>query len=354
VSTGEARSAEEPRTKTAGAGWPLVAAIIAASCGALLTNALDGSANLRLAGAVLGATIPVVATQAGPAMRLRTGLAILFTLFAYATDRPSTFPIPPSAPDPAGSGGDSGGDGPSGPGIAVEPNSVRCDPDGCDDDSITIESTGSEPLRITRVEFDGEGANEFTEGHECDGAELVRGDDCTLTLTFVPADAAGTRAARLVIHQNLPGPPTYVQLEATSDGNTTPSTTTNLVASADGLRCVFQHGGALVNGQPVDALQIWLSLKLEGADPGDLPGLPLVSAKSDQGPSVRFNSAIGEGVVAALPVGTGDLGKTHDVTITVDPENSVAEEKEDDNTLEVAAVLPANPQPTQELPCSVT
>ncbi|WP_158879734.1 hypothetical protein [Amycolatopsis anabasis] len=95
--------------------------------------------------------------------------------------------------------------------------------------AIEVRSTGGAPLKITKLEFDGPHRAEFAvdrTGTDCGAANLDPGDECAITLRFTPA-APGNRTARLVVHQNLPGPASFVKLTGTGSGRpptATPST----------------------------------------------------------------------------------------------------------------------------------
>ena len=115
---------------------------------------------------------------------------------------------------------------------------------------------------------------------------------------------------------------------------------------------MHQRGGALVNNEAKDALQIFFSLRLEGASPDQLPGPVLVRAHSNLGPSASARGGVGEGQrVAALPLDPDDYGRTHNVTVRVDPDNEVPESDEGNNELTVTVAVPAHPGSPQSLPC---
>jgi hypothetical protein len=313
----DTQSAAQTSTRTS---IQAVLAVVGSVCGTLLTGALTTSPTLKLVGAALGAAIPPLISQAGRFQQARAGVGIAvtvgalfltyggFTLFDAATGRPGTFPVPPvvqsasAASDRADSSAgnqrdNSGGACDGGICIEVTATSLSCTSDGCD--PLTIKSTGSKPLLVRSIEFDGQAAADFHHGGECQDKELSPNDECALTVTFTPssdgnlcaqgfvwreafkgdtvcvepsfrdqvfsdnaadsgrheegsdnclqgwvwrearpsdlvcvepdirtqvaeqnadptahrASASGTRHARLVIHQNLSGPPTFVALE---------------------------------------------------------------------------------------------------------------------------------------------
>jgi hypothetical protein len=125
----------------------------------------------------------------------------------------------------------------------------------------------------------------------------------------------------------------------------------DLLASPDDAECVHQRAGAIRNGEPKDALQILFSLRLDGASPDQLPGLVLVTAQGNLGPSSSDRGGVREGRVSALPLEPDDYGRTHIVTVSIDRNNEVSETDEDNNQLTVTVGLPAQPAPSQSLPC---
>jgi hypothetical protein len=204
----------------------LVLSILTAVCAALLGTAADAPSGVRLLLLVLGAAIPPLVLHVGPWQGVRTlvafaitGVALFvayggFAIFAFASHRPSALPLPPSLPNP--SDGQTTTTTPpttttSGPGIDVTPDSVHCDINGCDH-SVTITSKGDDVLKITKIEFD-PASGEFVEDGKCEWHDLMKDERCEVEVTFVPSGAAGTHYAQMVIHQNLPGKPTYVALE---------------------------------------------------------------------------------------------------------------------------------------------
>jgi hypothetical protein len=221
---------------------PMVLAVLASVCGTLVTGAFEASPSMRLFGAALGAAIPPLIAVAGPfvALRAATGVMVAagsllvtysgFTVADYATNQEqSTFPLPqalpPTSPTPTPTVTPTT---PSDMGetcagefdelcISWTPTVLHCSVEGCDDD-VTVQSTGSEVLVIGKIEFDGLAAGSFSKGGDCENPELHRelraGEECSITVHYTPGEAGG---ARLVIHQNLPGDPTYVALEGEVD-----------------------------------------------------------------------------------------------------------------------------------------
>jgi hypothetical protein len=212
----------------------LVLSIFAATGGALVATAADAPSGIRLLFLVLGAAIPPLVMHVGPWQGPRTFVALAlvgvalfvsyggFAIFAFARHQPSALPLPPALPDPS--------DGetttthtvptPTGPGIDVTPHdTLHCDSKGCDD-TVTITSTGDEVLEIRNIAFDPP-TGEFTQDKKCEWHELEKDGQCQVGVTFVPSGSAGTHHAKMVIHQNLPSPPSYVTLEGKVEEPTT-------------------------------------------------------------------------------------------------------------------------------------
>ncbi|MFI7640984.1 hypothetical protein [Nonomuraea sp. NPDC049400] len=98
------------------------------------------------------------------------------------------------------------------PNIAVTPKSLElCVGDSCARE-VHILSTGTATLKISDIEFAGESAGDFRHDDACAHQDLEVNDECTLKVWFEPAVAGTSGSALLVIHQNLPGKPTYVRL----------------------------------------------------------------------------------------------------------------------------------------------
>jgi FHA domain len=115
-------------------------------------------------------------------------------------------------------------------GIRVDPTSVSCEATAVGQavpcSPVTIESTGSAPLRVTSLELTGPAAGDFqVNGTACQGTQLVRGDEpCTVEVLFQPQEA-GPRSATLIVHQNLPKPDRGTPVELTGQGIGEPTTT---------------------------------------------------------------------------------------------------------------------------------
>jgi hypothetical protein len=141
-----------------------------------------------------------------------------------------------STASPGGGGAAPGGadDGPvsspggagSSPGvaIAVSLSSVDCGAAdvgaAADCPSVTVRSTGTEPLRFFRVRVEEGDTRDFTVANGCRGA-LAPGAECVVGLRFAPR-AEGTRQAVVVVHQNLPSPDTGTRVTVSGVGRPGP------------------------------------------------------------------------------------------------------------------------------------
>jgi hypothetical protein len=352
-------AAARPRTQ-------LALAVIGAVLATLVTGVLNTSPATRLVGAALGAAITVLVASGG-AQGLMLSLFIAggalfvtyggFTLFDYAADQEETFPIPSVMPPPAENGPppippDENGlshirTTENGLSLQVTPKAVHCSSEGCNDVAVT--STGDESLQIGDIEFVGESPGEFRYGGDCEQNGLEKGETCHVSVSFTPSGAGGTRKATLRIHQNFDGDPTDVPVEGEFADDSPPPSVVDLVVSRSGLRCLHQRGGAIVNGEPRDALQIFFSLRSVNA-PDQLTSV-WVSARSNLGRRGQTRGVIEGERFVALALEPGDYGRRHTVIVRVDPDNEVSESNEDNNRLRVSVFVPAQPASTQSLPC---
>ena len=76
--------------------------------------------------------------------------------------------------------------------------------------AFDVTSAGTGPLRLGDFELEGDRAD-FTADRHCRHVLLPPGRSCHITVQFTPT-AEGSRNATLIIHQNLPGPASRVQL----------------------------------------------------------------------------------------------------------------------------------------------
>ncbi|MFE3452054.1 hypothetical protein ACFXJ8_24350 [Nonomuraea sp. NPDC059194] len=103
------------------------------------------------------------------------------------------------------------------PNIAVTPKSLNlCASVNCAEE-VRILSTGTATLKILEIEFEGESPGSFQHDGACANQDLDVDDECVLRVWFEPATAGASGSAVLVIHQNLPGKPTYVRLSGQDD-----------------------------------------------------------------------------------------------------------------------------------------
>lgn len=82
--------------------------------------------------------------------------------------------------------------------------------------SIEVHSVGTEYLEITGLEVEGSNVANFGYTDECVGFSHPPGSTCAFDVTICPASTKSELSAVLVVHQNLPGPPSYVTLSGTS------------------------------------------------------------------------------------------------------------------------------------------
>jgi hypothetical protein len=325
----------------------------------LVTGALNTSPTARLVGAAIGAVIPVLvasgSAQGIMASGLITGGALFityggFTFFDYARDKPATFPIPAAMPPPAETSSHNSTTE-DGLGLEWSPETVTCDSDGCDD--LTVTNIGDKLLEIDTIEFIGDAAGEFAPDGDCANRHLQKDEECQISVTFTPSEASGTRSVLLRIHQNFKGPATDITVEGEATGGAPPPPppTVDLVPETETVECAYEVGGTVVGGQPRDALKIYFTLQLEGAN--ELPSGVLIDARSNRGPrDPRESGGVGPGRYVALPLGSGDYQQQHDVGVRIDPDQEVAESDENNNDFGVRVYVPAQPTSNRRLACS--
>jgi hypothetical protein len=349
---------ETPAHRVTGQGAQTVLAVVGAVCGTLIVGAVGTAPAAKLVGAALGAAIPALMTHAGPypLARAVAGIAVTagfvvtyggFTLFDYATDRPATFPLPPSVPqpdatpDPPITSSGSTSRSAAGLGITVSPRTLRCSAeDGCDR-TVSVRSTGSRDLEIGAVEIDGPAAANFSQDGGCNGATLPRDEGCEIAIGFT-AGADETAEARLVIHQNLPGDPTFVGLVGSGSG-ATPGVDLEPVVES----CRYRL--ALGSIDP----ELLLTVALAVDDPDASPAEAVAVAASIDGGDARSTTvpiAGGTGEIV-LPVSADQLDRELTVAVTADPANDVAEAAEDNNVLNLQVTVPAGLQEGAESDC---
>lgn len=208
----------------------IVVAVVTAVCGAVLTTLLASGAGApplgTLLATILGAAIPPLIATAGPFHMVRLSVAVLAAAIGLAIayggfsitygisgDKPKNLPLPGDASKSSHSSGKTGGsvvtESDARPGIEVTPDSVELTcagrGQGCLK-TVTLKSTGGTPLRIGNIAVEAEGVSIAAE--ECAHKELAQGTSCTLAVWLISEGPP----TRVVIHQNLPGKPSYVQV----------------------------------------------------------------------------------------------------------------------------------------------
>jgi hypothetical protein len=206
---------------------PVIVAMLGAVCGAvantLITARLGGSPWAGLAAATGGAAFGAFISTRGWFFPLRLGSGIVVTILALAftyggfavadtiTGQSPHLPLPSTG----GNDNETGNLDSEGPLTSPSPDISRspslldmgCEP-GCSR-SVTVFSTGTSTLKINDIEIIGPGASGLTH-RGCEYTTIApRGEHCVIT---VERQTASTGPATLVIHQNLPGPPTSVRL----------------------------------------------------------------------------------------------------------------------------------------------
>ncbi|QKW38075.1 hypothetical protein HUT06_32100 [Actinomadura sp. NAK00032] len=263
-----------PRQRRGGPG-PVLPAMLGALCcsivGTLITTSLDLSPATRMAAAAGGAALAPMIATVGRLHRLRIGAGLMITIVALAvtyggftivdsaTGRTVPhLPLPPVG-GKGGLGEFSGNPTRTGLHIKAEPAPLELD---CDDTGTACEGTvrvsnaGTLPLRIGAIELRGPAAAAY--GHTgCEHQTLaVHSDPCQITVTR-RTGSAGT--ARLVIHQNLPGPATEVALSSgrTDGGEVTgPVSLTACANPTDGAACPIK-GTGFKPGETVELTYTW-------------------------------------------------------------------------------------------------
>jgi len=366
-------------TQTPSNAVPIALAVLASVCGTLVSAALGLSPTLKLVGAALGAAIPPLVVSAGRFRPLRVATAVLIaigalfvtysgiTLSDYAIQREaSTFPIPDVLPT---TGPDTSTevstdtdeeDTPTPPTptcegelcILVTPSELSCTADGCFDasanDRVTVHNAGTVPLRVNDLEFDGEAAAGLSldvdpdADGQCEQVELVPGASCSIVVHLAPGHNG---AARLIIHQNLKGPASYVAIVA--DGGPPLENNVDLVL-AEGPVCSVAPVGEFGEG----ILTVLLPIANSGADP--FAGTVTVSLTSDSGLSAVGSTEVAAGTstgVIELPVDLNDFPQATFFTVQVDPDGEFAETDEANNALGLTVELPALPDDAGDAVC---
>lgn len=204
----------------------------------------------------------------------------------------------------------------------------------------TIVSAGSTPLEVGDIGLDGSAAAQFAVVDKQKGVtrriEVDR--PCVLVVTYRPGD--GVAQARLVIHQNLKGLPSFVTLHGDAINGPLP----DLAASGTATACTVTPSAA--PGRNVLHVPFAIALQSRTSDtPGGKVG---VRAGSATGLSLTYSVDVGTPggatrTVADIPLRPQDFGGNHVLILQVDPDNRVAEQDEANNRLEVAIRLLGSP-----------
>ncbi|HEY0358318.1 MAG TPA: hypothetical protein VGD11_07030 [Mycobacteriales bacterium] len=332
----------EHEVQTTTSAWiPALLSVGGSVCGALVPAAFSASPHWNLVGLALGATIPalvgiaafhwairlvvLVAITVGALLATYTGLLVRD---AVAGESGTTVPTPTkivpvaAAPDPSPT-----------PDPSVDPSSalrtcegdlcievtparLTCTPDGCAS-PVTIRSTGARVLLTTGVEFTGDAADAFTQDGTCADHVFDPGTECTFAVSFDPGRATGSAA--LVINQNLAGPATVVPLV----GEGPSASGVDLTLAPGGTDCSVRSG----------EVHVGVQVRAEGDDPGEVS----VAAATGTGVERDLKAPAGERREIVFPV----VAETTAITLTVDPDNEIAERREDNNTVQLVATVPA-------------
>ncbi len=361
--------APEPGAAIAWVG--MVVSVAGSLLGTWVTGQLDGSPTQKLAGAVLGAVVPALLTEALSKGRTRPAVALVVAVLAialtyvtltgssYATQTPSEFPLPPGVDSPTGAEKEVR----DGVGIEHTPTYLECTAHGCSE-PVRVSNAGTVPLEVTDIEVEGPDAASFRADPDgaCAHHTLPQpGDECSFDVVYTPSGHAEREAATVVVHQNLPGDATRIPVSGEghgdggtgSGGETDPAAPFELELGTE-VQCVHQRGGT---ADGADALQLFLSLRLVQGEADALPGLVGVSAVSDSGASWHGSTAVGSAaVVAQLGLGDADYAREHLVTVTADAGNEVREVDEGNNRIVVQVRVPERPveSTTPLSPCSAS
>ncbi len=344
---------------------PMLLAVIGSVSGTLVTSAFGSSPNLTLIGATVGAAVPPLVAVAGPGPHLRLGVGVLVAVLALIvtyggfTVRDKVQGTPGATfPNPQGQTTAPKTEVPttSPPGMTCEgqlciewsPRQLFCTNDPCEP-GVTVINAGTKRLRITSLEFRGAAGGRLSQEGTCKGASLNKEATCSIRVHVKPG-AAGH--AQLLIHQNLKGPASFVEVEVDAmPPISTSGQTSNVDLSLSTLpECYVIPGGALSGA---DNLTIFVRILNSGPD--QLPSLVPFSITSDTGLSGRGNSGVSDGSsftamqVDLLP---DAYERSHRFTVTADPANDIAERDESNNTLNVTVTLPAQPSQQQVVECT--
>jgi hypothetical protein len=314
-------------------------AAVGGICGAVFTDVVQAKLAhatsleyLNLLGVVVGAALPQLVGGRGAYWRLRATAGVVITVLAAvigfggltaAARVPALKDVTPQLPgtaqefelqqEKAHRGGE--------PDITIRPEgTLTCTTAGCPEE-VTIVSTGTAPLAIDDIEFNGPDAGDFGQTGECENIRLAPGEECSLRVRFEPSGTGSTRRAELVVNQNLRGPPSYLRLEGAVSG-------VDLMPATQDAKCSYARRG----GQ--DLLRVQFRLVHEGA--GRTEPKVAVTARSDTGSVEEYSAASGP-TFFAIPI---VLNQKNTIVVHVDPNDEFTERDEANNRMRVTVTLP--------------
>jgi type II secretory pathway pseudopilin PulG len=112
----------------------------------------------------------------------------------------------------------------------------------------------------------------------------------------------------------------------------------DIVVSVTNAKCVYRPAGASGNGY----LRITFQLIMIGALPGRTPLLVPITAVGNTGLHTASTVSMTQEqqpAVVSLPLGSHDRDFRHEITVTADPRNAIAESSETNNRLHVAITI---------------
>jgi len=344
---------------------PLLLAVVGSVAGTLVSKAVDTTQGYALLGAGLGAAIPPVIAVVGPFAQLRlvAGVVIAagavaftyvgFTVPQEALGTTTTFPVPGSGPESESTTAppppDTSSPPPTEPGartcerngrlcISWSPRQLHCSTNPCAPD-VTVQNTGTDDLRITGHDFRGDGKERLSGGDGCDDTTLQEQESCTIT---VLVNEGPPGHAQLRIHQNLKGPASVVDIDVDQIGPE------SVDLSLSTPRCRVEPGGGTDNG---DVLTVDVTVVKSGNLPDPVPVRLSSKTGLTGGPSSDQGNDLTQIPVA---LSADDYGRSHLVTLTVDPDDNIAEQDESNNALDVTVWLPTGPNEAGDVRCDIS
>ncbi|MEU8413464.1 hypothetical protein AB0C24_11795 [Amycolatopsis japonica] len=313
----------------------------------IITNIADAKDPVKLASMALAAALPPFISMVGPWRHIRVSMAALVSigalfltyggsLAAGAAANVEFVPSPRSIiAGPATTPSPSPPLSTTPPGMDVAPVSLSCKPK-CDR-NVTIANTGIKTLQVTAIDLEGPGKDRFSRTGTCAHKMLKPGQACSVSVLFTARGPQGEQTAQLVINNNR-GSAAIVTLtgEATSPGF-------DLTVSVTGLKCVYQPAGA-PKGR--DVIEVSLRLSMTGTKPSNRLTVVPVAVRGSSGASTVVRGTIGSkpgSIVAVLPIRAADYNQRRTITVTVDPGNTIAEQKESNNQSRAVAAISDKP-----------